>query len=362
MSKIFFDHQKFTTQRYGGISRYFANIINAIKLIPEYDYLLGIVCSQNHYIKSDFKIPEKLESVLSNPKYASKINSLYCKHILKQNNFDIFHPTYYDTYFIGKTPKPVVITIHDMTYERFPEYFWAKDPLTRQKRLNVERADKIIAISETTKKDLINFLHVPPEKVEVVYHGFDLNAEYKASPVAGLPESYLLFVGDRSGYKNFYLFINAFKELRLTQPRLKLILTGGGQLDVAEIECLARLNLTASVKHINATDEELTYLYQKAVAFVYPSLHEGFGLPILEAFNAGCPMILSDTECFREIAGDAATYFSAYSFDDLLSTLRKVIEDPGLRDRLVKAGKNRLLDFSLKKSLKETFEIYKGLT
>ena len=360
--KILFDHQKFSTQRYGGISRYFANIINAIKIWPEFAYSLGVICSQNHYIKDHSRIPQALAAILSNPKYASKINQLYCSYLLKQNDYDIFHPTYYDTYLLDKLKKPLVITIHDMTYERFPEYFWAKDPLTKQKRLNVERADKIIAISETTKKDLIKYLDVDAAKIDVVYHGIDLQIPFTSKAVNNLPERYLLFVGDRSGYKNFYLFINTYKRFSVKHPDIKLVLTGGGNLDVAETECFRRLNITEKVLHINASDEELNYLYQKAIAFVYPSLHEGFGLPILEAFMAKCPMILSDTACFREIAQDAAVYFAPYDEDDLLSTLKNVVESPDLRTQLVLAGNKRIQDFSLDKSIKETFDIYRSLS
>src|SRR5690606_12253576 len=132
------------------------------------------------------QLPEKLKQAVANPKLASKYNELYCSHLLKQNNFDIFHPTYYDSYFLNKLKKPLVITIHDMTYERLPEYFWSRDTLSRNKRLNIERADQIIAISETTKNDLVAFSDVDASKIKVVYHGIDLQEPLLLKEVAQL--------------------------------------------------------------------------------------------------------------------------------------------------------------------------------
>lgn len=362
MPKIFFDHQKFSTQKYGGISRYFANIINAISDLPELEYLLGVLYSNNHYLSNKSLLPKKIQQLLSNPKYAYKFNTIYCNYLLNQNNFDIFHPTYYDTYFLDKLRKPLVITIHDMTYEKLPEYFWAEDPLTLNKRLNIDRADQIIAISETTKKDLIAYSNVDTSKIQVIYHGIDLLEPLLTKEVTNLPESYLLFVGDRSGYKNFYLFLNAFKELSVKYPNLKVILTGGGRVGVSDLEYIHRLKLQKKVAHINVTDEELNYLYQNALAFVYPSLHEGFGLPILEAFKASCPVILSDTDCFREIGANAVAYFHPHQKDSLIDVLENVIINSELRKDLIDKGLFRLKDFPIDKSIRETIDVYKLLS
>lgn len=366
MIKVLFDHQKFSTQKYGGISRYFANILQEMKAMPDFAYQLGVLYSKNHYIQSEHQLLNNklVRTLMGNRKQIEKtynLNRIYCNYLLRKNNFDVFHPTYYEPYFIGKTSRPTVITIHDMTYERFPEYFWAHDSLTKEKRLNVERADQIIAISQTTKNDLLKYLQVDPDKIKVIYHGIDIDTPLMVKPVPNLPEQYLLFVGDRSGYKNFYLFINAFRQLTLRYPHLKLILTGGGGLGVAELECLQRLQIGDKVQHVNVTDEELSYLYQQALVFVYPSLHEGFGLPILEAFKAHCPMVLSDTECFREIAVDSAVYFKPYEQQHLEEVLDNVIKSADLRKDLVEKGLKRLQDFPLHESVKQTLDIYKSL-
>jgi glycosyltransferase involved in cell wall biosynthesis len=365
MLKVFYDHQKFSTQKYGGISRYFANLIDAIKHTDDFEYLLGVYYSSNHYLQQK---PWFLKNVVAETLLASDhsrkiymINEQYCKFLLNQNKFDIFHPTYYDPYFLGKLKKPLITTIHDMTYERLPEYFWANDPLTFHKRLSVEHADKIIAISETTKKDLLYYTTAREEQIEVVYHGIDLETPLEFAVMPGLPENYLLYVGDRSGYKNFYLFMNAFSKIHTKYPDLQVILTGGGKLGIADVELIKRLKIGDRVQHLNATDEELNTLYKHALLFVYPSLHEGFGLPILEAFKAQCPILLSDTDCFKEIAQDGAAFFASHNLDDLVDSITMLINSESRRQDLVLKGNARLLYFPIQKSTDETLAVYRKL-
>ena len=363
--KILFDHQKFTTQRYGGISRYFANIIQQIEKSDEFSCEVGLLYAQNHYLKTEFDSTDKfLAKILKSERVARKLYSLnekYSDRLVKKNNFDVFHPTYYDTYFLDHLKKPLVTTIHDMTYEKLPEYFWAQDPLSYHKRLHVEKADAIIAISETTKSDLLKFHDVDERKISVIYHGIDPDSPLGFQPVANLPENYMLYVGDRSGYKNFYLFIDAFKKLSAAYPDLHVVLTGGGSLGIADRELLLRMKLTDRVKHVNVTDEQLNFLYQNAVLFVYPSLHEGFGLPILEAFKARCPILLSDTPCFKEIAADAVAYFSAHDMEDMAAKMESFLTDTSKRNEYVTKGLKRLRDFPLDVSIKKTLDLYKSL-
>lgn len=366
MVRVFFDHQKFSTQRYGGISRYFANIIDEIGRTNDFEFLLGVLYSNNHYIEKGGRgIYSTIAKRLLQSEYGtrtSKLNEFYCKHLLKQNHFDIFHPTYYDTYFFDKLKKPMVTTIHDMTHERLPEYFWAKNALTHNKRLNIERADKIIAISETTKKDILQLTDVKEEKIEVIYHGIDLHSPLVYKEIDQLPSQYILFVGDRSGYKNFYVFIDAFEHICSRFPDLHLILCGGGDLGIADVEILTRKNLLNKVRHVHVSDEELNFLYSNAVVFVYPSLYEGFGLPILEAYKAQCPLLLSDIECFKEIAGDAAIYFRKHDKGDLIEKITFFIENSGVREDLVARGNERIKLYPIEVSNRKTLELYRKLT
>lgn len=365
MTRVLFDHQKFTTQRYGGISRYFANLLQGIDQTNDLSYQLGLLYSRNHYIQHQ-PLPALGQTVgkllATKASLLYTFNQRYSKQLVDKQAYDVFHPTYYDPYFLDTLRKPLVVTIHDLTYEQMPEYFWAQDPLTRQKRLNIDRADAIIAISNATRDDLINCYEVDPAKIHVIYHGIDSQAPVRSEPVANLPAHYLLYVGDRSGYKNFYLFMKAFRELANRYPDLHVVLVGGGNLAVAEEEYILRAGLTDRVRHLNASDANLTYLYQQAQLFVYPSLYEGFGLPILEAFLAGCPMLLSDTACFREVAGDAAVFFEPTSLDDLIGQTEALLNDTTRRAALVEAGKKRLQDFPLDVSVRQTLDLYKSLS
>lgn len=364
MTDVLIDHQKFSTQRYGGISRYFVSLIDGIRNSSDVSYKLGVLHSQNHYLQKE-RIAlnnSALGKLISTKETASYwLNEQYCRQLLNRQDFDVFHPTYYSPYFIKGLRKPLVVTVHDMTHEQLPEYFWAHDPLTYQKRMNIERADAIIAISNTTRNDLVNLLHVDPAKIHVIYHGIDNNAPLKSQSISNLPANYLLYVGDRGGYKNFYLFLKAFKRLQHRYPDLHVILTGGGYLGIADQEFIHRLGLHDKVRHFNSTDEELTYLYQNALCFVYPSLYEGFGLPILEAFRANCPVVLSDTGCFREVAANSAAYFSPKDIDDLETTLDSMITDTERRKNLIKSGAERLKQFPLSSSVQHTLDLYKSL-
>lgn len=365
MVKVLFDHQTFSLQRYGGISRYFSNIVKELNGRTDFECKVGVVHSRNHYLETREKIlTGKLWNSLLKSDYGKrdyKVNGYYCEYLLKKGDFDIFHPTYYDPYYAIKVRKPVVLTVHDMTHERLPEYFWAMNPLTHQKRLSIERADKIIAISQATKNDILRYSNADPKKIEVIYHGIDICSPLKLKTVAGIPDNYLLFVGDRSGYKNFYIFIKAFKELSVKYPELEVILTGGGPLGIADLELFYRLGLQSRIRHLQVTDDELNFLYQKASVFVYPSLNEGFGLPILEAGKAGCPMVLSDIDCFREIAQDSALFFDPFDVQALINAIESILTDSSLRLDLIAKSAKRLECFPIEKSVKETLDLYRTL-
>lgn len=368
MIKILFDHQKFTTQRYGGISRYFATLINAIEDSGgAFSSETGVLYTENQYLSNT---PRLLGNRLfrsffktqTGKDYLYKLNKYYSRNLVRKNSFDIFHPTYYDPYFLPYLKKPLVTTIHDMTYEILPEYFWAHDPLTEFKRMNIERADAIIAISETTKSDLLEYGNVSdPGKIKVIYHGIDVLSETMYHPVSPLPENYILYVGDRSGYKNFFLFMDACREVLSAHPSVSVVLTGGGSIGIAEKEYLLRNRLAGRVCHINASDAELNYLFSRAMVFVYPSLHEGFGLPILEAFKAGCPVLLSDTRCFREVGAGAVHYFEATSKEALIAGIYGIIGSEDTRRKLIAAGRTRLRDFPIEACINKTFELYRSL-
>lgn len=363
MTKIFYDHQIFSSQRYGGISRYFEYLMCGIEESERVDYKLGVLKSNNYYIRNEKQL---LSNSIFNPLFKTtadliKRNNSYCKYLLKKDNFSIFHPTYYSPYFLKYLKKPLVITIHDMTYEALPQFFLSDDPIPYYKRLLMERADKIIAISETTKQDILKYSKISEGKIEVIYHGMDLNTP-KYEDIPTLPKEYILFVGARWSYKNFHMVANAFKILSTKYNDLQLVLAGGGPLSYGDSEFLMRNNILDKTVQISATDEQLNTIYKNALCFIYPSLYEGFGLPILEAFKNNCPVLLSDCSCFQEIAGDAANYFDHKSLESLVNEIEKMIINKSFASNFVLNGNSKLLEYPIEKCVSKTINFYRSIS
>jgi len=364
MINVLFDHQTFSSQRYGGISRYFANIHHYISQQDTVQSDISIIRSENQYIRD---YPALLNNqigniILKKPTRSYKWNKVYSKYRLLKNDYDILHPTYYNPYFLKYTKKPFVITVHDMIHEIYPEFFESGDISARYKRLCVENASHIIAISESTKNDLINILGVSEDRISVIYHGYDpqLSSPSKITE-APLAFDYLLYVGDRKGYKNWARFVRAIIPLLKMNASMKLVCTGGGSFQSAERELLNRLHVTDQVQQLSVSDKQLSSLYQNALAFIYPSLYEGFGLPILEAFQNQCPVIASDNICFKEIGRDAVAYFNPNDEESILQVVSSVISSSQCTNDLVKKGLSLLPHYAMEQCLEQTLTVYKNI-
>jgi len=380
--KILYDHQIFTAQKYGGISRYFSQIIS--NLPKEIEAEISIKYSNNEYIKTlvkDFQIEElkfPIERFLPGVEFSGKswvfnfinrlnplkkidpsdFNKNLSIELLKKQDFDIFHPTYYDDYFldfIGK--KPFVLTIHDMIHELYPEML--KDTDTILKKANLaSKASHIIAVSERTKMDIIDILNIREEKISVVYHGSSI--QKRISNTLYLPSNYLLYVGDRLNYKNFTFFAYAIKSLLDERRDLNVICTGSS-FNKEEQKLLNGLKLTDRFIHLFINEDQFYEVFHKARAMVFPSYYEGFGIPIIEAFDSECPVILSNSSCFPEIAKQGAIYFEPKSKKQLISAITKVLDEKNFRNVLIREGSKRLDFFSWSKSAQETLNIYKKI-
>lgn len=383
---ILYDHQAFQFQKYGGVSRYFSNILT--KLPEEVSYDISIKYSDNQYLKNfhvsdNYTVSYDIESSglwklnkfmhnslkrvinkyskirISEMQKANRINSI--KHILSKN-FDVFHPTYYDNYFLDALDKkPFVITVHDMTHELYPEFFQFDPCLFDQKEKLIKASDHIIAVSENTKKDIVDLLRIKPEKITVIHHANSiLQTDNINSKNLNLPGRYLLFVGERDGYKNFWFFVHAVSPLFKKHDDLMLVCTGKA-FNQNELLLFENLGISNKVLSIFVEESDLFTLYQKAEAFIYPSLNEGFGLPVLEAFQAKCPVILSNSSCFPEIAEDAAIYFDPKNRDDISSSIDEVISNTSLKEILTKKGLERMRQFTWDNFINKTVGVYKSL-
>lgn len=358
--KVLYDHQTFVLQKFGGISRYFSNLYNHLNSKSDFNCELSLLYSQNYYINDKSFLPNPIgKFLLKKNKKLIRWNKLYSEKKIRRNDFDVFHPTYYDPYFLDKIKKPFVITVHDMIHELFPEWFLGNDPYVRYKRLVFEKASHFIAISESTKHDLQLIYNIADEKISVIPHGYEIVANDKIN-FNKPANNYILYVGARNAYKNFNRFISAITPLINKSDDISLICAGGGAFSLVEYELFLRKGLK-KVKHIAAGDAELKMLYQNALVFVYPSLYEGFGLPILEAFANNCPSVISNIPPFKEVGGNGSIYFNPNDVDDMTAQIETVMQSKVLANDLKNAGKIELQKFSIATCIKKTEDVYRTL-
>ena len=277
------------------------------------------------------------------------------KHVLNESEYDLYLPTYYEAAVYPKD-KLVIITAHDFISELFPA---GNGPaaITEQKRRSFQNADKIICISENTRRDLLRlFPEVEESKTELVYHA--LTWEKKDPLPAEKP--YILFTGVRTGYKSFTRFVCAVSPL-LKKYGLDLVCSGH-KFNETELQLFEELGIRGHVHQKFAKDkEELQEMYRRALLFVFPSRYEGFGFPILEAFASGCPIALSNASCFPEIAKDAGVYFDPESEESIRSAVTSLIESEQLRNEIRTKGYNRLSHFTIEKLICNTAAVYRSL-
>lgn len=372
--RVLYDYQAFM-QEFGGVSNCFVQLIS--NLPKEVDYEVGVIDSGNAHLQQadivetqpfrmrrrDFicrrHFPSKghlydLYQRFFPNRTSEGVNQKYTEELLRSGQFDIFHPTYFNPYFLdylGQTP--MVLTVHDMT----PELENKHDVQRKWKRQLVGHADHIVAVSEKTRDDVVRLMGVDEEKVTVIYH-----AACALPPEVGerlIQEPYILYVGSRQGYKNFEPMLRDMAGLLRRRRDLRLVCTGN-PFTARELKLMKELDITDSLVHRYVDDCELDTLYAHALCFVFPSLHEGFGMPILEAYRADCPVLLNRTTCFPEIAGDAAVYFD---LNGQQATLGSQLEDflnwtDSQRDDLLRRQRQRLARFSWKESARQLSAVY----
>lgn len=282
-------------------------------------------------------------------------------NLYKNKNIDIFFsPAHYSPRF---SPVKTVVTIHDLSFLYFPKDFLLKDlyQLKFWTKYSIKKANKIIAVSKTTKKDIIRNYQISEKKVEVIYNGFEKTSTIKTKKFALKIQNkpYILYVGTIQPRKNIDVLIEAFSKFKLLYPNYQLIIAGKkGWLYKDIFQKVINFGLEDSVFFTDYVSEnQLIFLYKNAFCLVMPSLYEGFGIPILEAMNFDCPVISSYSSSLPEIAGDAAIYFDPKNPFDLVEKLKLLKEDLKLKKDLIKKGKNRIKEFSWKKTAEQTLNL-----
>lgn len=363
--RIIFDHVIFSQQVYGGISRYFYELSKELSAASGVSTEILAPLYVNKYINIvDNKIVGlKIAGYLPKPvRLSLLVNGLIAPLVLKIKQPDIIHETYYSEGSKLRLGCKNILTVYDMIHELYPDSFPKSDRTSELKKISVDRADHIICISENTRNDLIKLFGVPKEKTTVIYLGFKLK-DIKESDLLtfDIDGPYLLYVGNRGGYKNFSTFLKAFSLSRVIDNDCKLVCFGGGAFTHSERAEIDACGINSnSIIQVSGDDALLAALYSKAKLFVYPSLYEGFGIPPLEAMNYGCPVICSNSSSLPEVVGEAAELFEPTSVDSLVVAIEKVFYSSEYASNLVEQGYQQVKKFSWERCAKETLDLYKA--
>jgi glycosyltransferase involved in cell wall biosynthesis len=303
-------------------------------------------------------------------------------------NIDIIHYTWFDLFFrtlplIKK--KPTIVTIHDVMPLVFSEHY----PIGVKGKINsliqkrsLENCKFVITDSNQSRKDIIKYLKVKPEKIKVVY--LAASKEYReldditlmrAKRKLKLPDNFLLYVGDVNYVKNLPLLIQSFADLKKSKDYryLKLLLIGEAfmkrvdNIDHPELASIKRVNnlireldLESEIFRLGFVEiEELAAIYNLATIYIQPSFYEGFGLPVLEAMSCGVPVICARGGSLEEVSGNASLYFDPKSVNSLSGAIKRLLEDKALRIKLIEQGLLNVQSFSWEKVASQTIEVYK---
>jgi len=357
------DASRITENEKAGVGNYTYHLLKALEKIDK----------KNRYVLYFNKIPTKFEisqsnfstKVISSPRFWTQGRlALEC----------LIHPP--DILFVPAHTIPVlrrpslktVVTVHDLGAEFLAEYHkWPqKIYLNWSTEYIAKHATHIIAVSNHTKRDLMRTLKAPARQISVVYEGVDSKFFYprpdweikQVKANYGVGRGYFLYVGTIQPRKNLVRLIEAFSKSGVENT--DLVLAGSsGWLDEEIYKLPEKLSISKYVRFLGyVTDEDLPALYSGAVGLVFPSLYEGFGLPILEAFACGCPVLTSKIGAMAEVAGDAALLVDPYNKDEIAAGLKKLVSDRNFREDLIKKGSERVKEFSWEKVAKETIKVF----
>jgi len=305
-----------------------------------------------------------------NNNFSSVWRTLRLKNDLMRDGITHFHGLSHELpYNIDKANIKTVVSIHDLIAIRYPQYFKKADRISyvKKSRYACEVSDKIIAVSQQTKEDIVRFFNIQEEKIEVIYQGCNKvfqeqqKEDYKAE-VANkyqLPNKYLLYVGTIEERKNLYNLLRCLKELTDYQ----LVVIGNGKK--YKTKCLDYIesnNLGNRVKILSKLKlKEMAAIYQQADIMIYPSFFEGFGIPILEALFCGIPVITTQGGCFSEPGGPHSAYINPNDIEQMKKEILNISTNPSRRKKMIEEGKKHAQNFTDDKIAKRLMNLYNTL-
>lgn len=356
--RVEFDGAAFLQHRRSGISRYFAELVAVYDAAPElavevstpYRYVANLHVGAVERTFREIPLPRRLRGPV--------LGALNARARRRAAAADVVHAPLYDSAVLARLGGArLVTTVYDFTFEMLPELFADAGDELRRKREFIERADALVCISRSTAEDLKRF-H-PELDTPVVVAPLAVGDDFlHASPQRprGLPESYLLHVGNRAAHKNTELVLETFAELGTRRPDLHLVMSGAGV--AGETQRLTDLGIADRTHLLKVSDADLPALYRHAAAFLFPSRYEGFGLPVLEAMAAGCPTVVSDHPALLEVAGDAAAVLPLATPGQLIGIVERILDDPAYADRLRQDGHERARQFTWRRTAELTRSAY----
>lgn len=353
-----------------GIGSYIRNLLEAVSARPEAERYRFRVYARKAGREAMPALPGNFEVVEEeSPGYSLAELTRFAFRLFR-DRLDLFHATHY---VLPPLRGRAVVTIHDIIHLLYPEFLPNRAALIYARvmiRRALVRADRIITVSYNSKRDLVDYFGIAPSRIEVIYNGVsprfrpDIPEEERrrVAEKHGLPHPYLLFLGGEKPHKNAQNVVRAFAEARRRRPDLPhaLVLAGPVPRNPARIDALiGALDVGRSiVRPGRIPEEDLPGLFAGADVLLYPTLYEGFGLPVVEAMACGTPVLTSSTSALQEIAGGYAYLVDPLDVDAIARGIVLLTSDPKVRSDFVLLGRKRARDFSWEKAAARTLEVY----
>lgn len=361
----------FFQPRGGGIKEYIYNLVSNLLLIDgENDYILYVLKDQLHFAQEAFpKARLKVMPYSSNQVIRrSLFENIFWRKEEETEKFDIFHSPFFHAPRFKNTK--IILTVHDLRFCVYPSTYTFKRLvfLRHAVRHSLTRANHIISISEFTKKELMRFYNLPSEKITTIHEAINRdkfsveNIERSKcdNEVIDLltNKTFLFTLGHVEPRKNYISLVKAFKLLQMEYPNIYLVIAGKKAQGYDEFSKIIKdIDNVLYLDYVSR--ETLLWLYKNAIAFVFPSIYEGFGFPPLEAAALGTPSVVANSSCIPEICGESALYFDPYNVCDMKNACKKILTNPELRNELRQRSIINLLRFSWKQNAISTFNLYK---